>query len=297
MAKRTGPTEPPRPAKLLISRSAAKAQLQNRIEQGEKLLASAVPSNPLAAALDAGDGAYGRWNSFNHDMLRRIFSANDYEREYDFACYAAASYAPRFRGNREPDWRAKFQAKLDCLRSILDRLELIEEPVTAVAGSADELAAPVGAAPTTRKVFVVHGHDNTAEVEVARFLEKAGFQPVILHEKPSGGRTIIEKLEHYADVGFAVVILTPDDIGGDRRTPPESQKPRARQNVIGELFYFMGSLGRSHVCALKKGELDFPSDILGVVYTDMDSRGAWKSDLLKELEGVGYEIDWRKALL
>src|SRR4030088_422937 len=86
-------------------------------------------------------------------------------------------------------------------------------------------------------VFVVHGQDSAAREEVARFLAKADMKPIVLHEQASGGRTVIEKLEHYSDVGFAVVLLTPDDVGG----PAQGiSQPRARQNVIAELFYFIG---------------------------------------------------------
>ena len=118
--------------------------------------------------------------------------------------------------------------------------------------------------------------------------------PVILHEKPNAGRTIIEKFEaHGGSSGFAVVLLTPDDVGGPNRG---DLRPRARQNVIGEMFWFAGKLGRGRICALKKGDLEIPTDFAGVVYTDIDDRGAWKADLLRELETAGYAVDWRKAL-
>jgi predicted nucleotide-binding protein len=143
------------------------------------------------------------------------------------------------------------------------------------------------------QVFIVHGHDDAARQSVARFVEKVGFQPVILSEQPNQGRTIIEKFEANADVGFAVVLLTPDDEG---RPNSGELKPRARQNVILELGYFIGKLGRSRVCALKSDGLEIPSDILGVVWTDYDPKGAWQSGLAKELQAAGYEIDWNKVM-
>jgi predicted nucleotide-binding protein len=96
----------------------------------------------------------------------------------------------------------------------------------------------------SRKIFIVHGHDNEAKVEVARFLERVGFEAIILHEQANRGRTIIEKVEMHSDVGFAVVLLTPDDEGGKRGN---STRPRARQNVVLELGYFIGRLGRDRV--------------------------------------------------
>jgi predicted nucleotide-binding protein len=143
-------------------------------------------------------------------------------------------------------------------------------------------------------VLIVHGHDDPAKMEVARLITRAGLNAVILHEQANAGRTIIEKFEeHGGSAGFAVVLLTPDDVGGPDR---ERLRPRARQNVIGEMFWFAGKLSRQRVCALKKGDVEMPSDFAGVGYTEMDDRGAWKTELLKELDAAGYEVDWRKAL-
>lgn len=142
---------------------------------------------------------------------------------------------------------------------------------------------------------MVHGRDNAAKQEMARFIEKAGLKPIILHEQASMGKTVIEKLEKYSNVGFAVVLLTPDDVGGEQNK--EDLQPRARQNVIAELFYFLGYLGRDRVCALLKGDVEIPSDIGGVVYIELDAAGAWKTSLLREWKAVGYDIDWEKALL
>lgn len=147
--------------------------------------------------------------------------------------------------------------------------------------------------PLSHKVFVVHGHDEGARESVARFLEKIGFEAIILHEQANKGRTIIEKIEAYSDVGFAVVLLTPDDYGGKEGGPT---RPRARQNVILELGYFVGRLGRGHVCALMRGEIEIPSDWAGVVYQPMDTGGGWKGALAKELAAVGHNIDWAKVM-
>lgn len=141
-----------------------------------------------------------------------------------------------------------------------------------------------------RKVFIVHGHDEGARETVARFLERIGFEVIILHEQANRGRTVIEKVEVHGDVPFAVVLLTPDDEGCKAGGNPQ---PRARQNVILELGYFIGRLGRSNVCALTRGNVEIPSDFAGVVYEAME--GQWKSKLAGELEDVGFEIDWKKV--
>jgi predicted nucleotide-binding protein len=132
-------------------------------------------------------------------------------------------------------------------------------------------------------VFVVHGHDNEAKESTARLLQRLGLEPIILHEQPSGGRTIIEKFEVYSNsVVFAVVLLTPDDLGAAASSSSDLNK-RARQNVILELGYFMGRLGRTRVCALHRGGIELPSDYQGVIYIEMDAAGAWKRQLAQEL--------------
>ncbi|MDK2756902.1 MAG: nucleotide-binding protein [Blastomonas fulva] len=148
--------------------------------------------------------------------------------------------------------------------------------------------------PTSRKVFIVHGHDGEARETVARFLSTIGFEPVILHEQANRGRTVIEKVEAHSDVGFAVVLLTPDDVGSAKGAA--ELEPRARQNVLLELGYFIARLGRARVCALKRGEVLIPSDFAGVVWEDMDAAGGWKSRLGRELEAAGQVIDWNKVM-
>jgi predicted nucleotide-binding protein len=146
-------------------------------------------------------------------------------------------------------------------------------------------------------IFIVHGRDEAAKEAVARVISRAGLNPVILHEQPNGGKTIIEKFEkHGSAAGFAVVIATPDDLGGLAGATPDL-KPRARQNVIGEMFWFAGRLGRDKVCALVKGDIEMPTDFAGVVYTPLDDHGGWKAKLLQELRAAGYtQLDWQAAL-
>jgi hypothetical protein len=152
-----------------------------------------------------------------------------------------------------------------------------------------------GVEPTrrSRKVFVVHGHDEASREKIARFLQRMDFEPIILHEQASRGRTVIEKVEAHADVGFAVVLLTPDDEGCEKGG---TARPRARQNVVLELGYFLGKLGRDRVCALQRGEVEIPSDFSGVVYVPFDNSGGWKQALGRELEAARFDIDWGKAM-
>jgi predicted nucleotide-binding protein len=146
----------------------------------------------------------------------------------------------------------------------------------------------VGKVSDSRKIFLVHGHDQAVTSIVARFLEKLKLEAVILHEQPNEGQTIIEKFERHADVGFAVVLLTPDDMGGI--APGSNLQPRARQNVILELGYFIGKLGRPRVCALYVTGVELPSDLHGLVWVAYDS-GAWQTKLANEMRATGISID------
>lgn len=129
---------------------------------------------------------------------------------------------------------------------------------------------------------------------MARTLEKAGFKAIILHEQPDGGRTIIEKIEKYTDVAFAVVLYTECDLGRSKNDDAKTEKYRARQNVVFEHGYLIGKLGRSRVCAFVKGDVETPGDISGVVYTIMDSSGAWKMQLGNNMKDVGIDVDLNK---
>lgn len=142
-----------------------------------------------------------------------------------------------------------------------------------------------------RSVFIVHGQDDATKEKVARFVEKIGLNAIILHEQVSKSMTIIEKFEEYSKKSeFAVVLFTPDDVAYPLGKENEKQ-PRARQNVILEMGYFIGLLGRDRVCVLYKGDVELPSDILGVVYNKIDDNEAWKLSLAKELKTAGYPID------
>ncbi len=143
-------------------------------------------------------------------------------------------------------------------------------------------------------VFIVHGHDGEVKERTARFIEKLGLTAIILHEQASRGRTIIEKIEKYSNVGFAIVLYTPDDLGNVKsETEGGTLKSRARQNVIFEHGYLMGRIGRENVIPLVAGSVELPNDISGMVYiSDRD----WQVDIAKEMKDAGYEVDFNKLL-
>jgi predicted nucleotide-binding protein len=159
--------------------------------------------------------------------------------------------------------------------------------------------ASANAAPAAplRRIFIVHGHDEEMKAASARFVERLELEAVILDEKPGKSRTIIEKFLDYADVQFALVLLSPDD-EGKKRESADPLRPRARQNVIFELGFFIGKLGREKVAALYRQDDDFaiPSDFAAVQYVSYDARGTWQFELCKELNAAGYSVDANKLL-
>ena len=166
-----------------------------------------------------------------------------------------------------------------------------EDEVSTRRETVGEGAGPVD----SKQVFVVHGRDHGTLAEVKQVLSQLGLEPVILQDLPNQGRTIIEKFEDYAQVGFAVVICTPDDEGKLAQGGREPQ-PRVRQNVVFEWGYFIGKLRREKVCALIKGGVEIHSDYDGVLYVEMGDNESWKVQLARELKGAGYDVDANKLL-
>ena len=148
----------------------------------------------------------------------------------------------------------------------------------------------------SQKVFTVHGHDEAAKHAVARFIERLGLEAIILDEQSGGLQAIIDKFEEQAeDIVFAMILLTPDDVGAAKAKQNELQ-PRARQNVILELGYFIGKLDRNRICLLYKGGVELPSDIRGLSYIFMDDYDGWQLKLAREMKRAKLPIDANKLL-
>lgn len=148
----------------------------------------------------------------------------------------------------------------------------------------------------SNKVFIVHGHDTQLKNDVERFIHEIGLEPIVLHRQADKGNTVIEKFEENSDVGYAFILLTPDEVLMTTEQlklneQDRSFEYRARPNVIFEFGYFVGKLGRSKVCCLHKGEVIIPSDLAGLVYKKVDeSIDAQAYAIIKELKSAGYDI-------
>lgn len=231
-------------------------------------------------------------SSIQH-TVREIFGdrSHEFEEHRNFTI-SQANKIVRDPSYYQREFESGISGAVTKLQGLIRHLEETREFLPAPPSSN---AAPTPmSAPVGRKVFVVHGRDEAAKETVARFLEKLKLEAIILHEQANRGQTVIEKLETNSDVRFAVVLLTPDDIGGLAGTEPDKLKPRARQNVVLEFGYFIGKLGRNHVCALYKAGVELPSDVDGLLYVSMDDRG-WRMDLAREIDAAGIEVDLNLA--
>jgi predicted nucleotide-binding protein len=288
--KRKGPTPEKKPIKLLLPMGEATQKINDRISKGMDILSLPIRNT---IELELAKKKYWTWNDYNREMLRRIFTNEELSEEYSYRIGITLINPDQSLGEKIKELQSDINSKIHRLSSIRERLELIPMD-DSIDGSQKfkKETSPVG---VNSKVFVVHGHDEAAREMVARFLEKIELEPIILHEQPNEGRTVIEKLEHNADVGFAVVLLTPDD-EGRKKAEGEVLRDRARQNVLLELGYFINQLGRKNVCALHKGSVEIPTDYLGVIFVPLDEGGGWQLRLSKELKAAGFDIDLNKAM-
>ena len=192
-------------------------------------------------------------------------------------------------------WRSGVAELRTLFETALEEWELfgVQPPIVSDLQPQGSQAANRDPTADGRTVFIVHGHDDLAKTSVARFTEKLSLNAVILHERASQGRTVIEKFEQESSVvDFAIVLLTGDD---EVTVPGEIPQKRARQNVVFELGYFIGLLGRSRVAALVQPGVEIPSDYSGVVYIRLEGDN-WKLELAKEMKQGGLPVDLNDAL-
>lgn len=210
--------------------------------------------------------------------------------------HSARDFIPRIKADDAASPVAVFGGPSYDARAAARAEDVTDELVTGPPGSSAESNSREPHAPEaeSRDVFVVHGRDHAMKEAVARLITALGYNPVILHEKPHSGRTLIEKLiGETTAVAFAVVLLTPDDIGG-LGADPSALAPRARQNVVFEFGYLVGHLGRRRVVALLVGDnIERPTDLDGVGYIPVAdlTNDTWRISLAREMRAAGLEVD------
>jgi len=282
--KRSTQQKDPAPTpRLLVPAEQLSGEIDERLALGQDLVARCSGD---VAALKERQHEYYTWDEYNETLLRRSFDQPEPAEEY-----ARSLHVGFFGGAPDPlpvQWQElsdDVSSKTRRLESMRGRLNLYD-----LHPNASALVPRPRLANTGEEIFIVHGHDGATKTMVARFLAKlTGKEPVILHEQPDRGRTIIEKFEHHAaEAGCAVVLLTGDDEGGAVGQP---QKRRARQNVVLELGFFLGALGRDKLVILYEPEVELPSDINGVLYIPLDAGGVWRNAVARELKAANVAVN------
>lgn len=281
-----------RPTRLIVPRQQASRLINQRIKLGEDIVRKRL-ARPKGISskqlLDSFWDSLRKWDDYNSTLLRKLFTDDSIASQYDSSIKLSSVGSLKEYAYDVSDF---YRIKTRELESIKERLPLFSTRKAAATGAEDRV--PIG-----KRIFIVHGHDEGAKQTVARFLENLDLEVVILHEQADKGKTIIEKLEANSsdvDIGYAVVLLTPDDRGSsvskaNRTKPRLPLRPRARQNVILELGYFIGKLGRERVRALYVDGVELPSDYQGVLYTKFDNTGAWRFELAREIKAAGIKLD------
>lgn len=293
MARKSGTSTPSVKValELNVSREEAKAKLQERIEKG-LTLKSQISSQSEYELLSK---EYDKWDSFNSELLKRIFTSEELNEEYSFSSLSIAiSRHEKSVGEKIADRFKNIDTKIHRLDSIIERLELI--PLNSALTITTTNIKTENPMHKSKKVFVVHGHDERSKTNLEVFLHEIGLEPVVLHRQADEGLTIIEKFEKHGDVGYAFILLTPDEIAylSSEENKPDGERLkefRARPNVIFEFGYFIGRLGRSKVCCLHTGNVKLPSDVSGVIYKNYQtSIEEVAYSIIKDLKAAGYTV-------
>jgi len=266
---------------LAISKDEADNSIKNRIIKGNEIKQLNVSTEEL---LKIAENEYNKWDKYNAELLKRYFDSPEISEEYSVIYGGFFSLDPSF-DELVRIFQKDLQEKIERLESIKERLSLFS-----ITGNNMHYKSNQTIDNTNKNIFIVHGHDAALKESVARFITKLNLNPIILSEQANKGSTLFEKFIKNSDVSYAIVLLTPDDKGAKKDAI--EFKFRARQNVIFELGYFIGKLGKERVCALYNENVECPSDFHAVVYIPIDQNNGWQLAVARELKSVGLEIDF-----
>jgi predicted nucleotide-binding protein len=277
---------------LIIPKEEFKSQLSDQIIQGKQFVIKDITTEEL---LINAEKKFDFWNAYNNELLKSSFNnaVNEYRQAYNSSGQMiGVSDVMRGVNTKNPQYRLRIlietvDVKVTELESLLAKVNLIHSEVEQTITTTALQEATISEKDT---VFIIHGHDDAMKKAVQLFLTRANLKDIVLHEQPDKNRTVIEKLiEEANSAAYVIALLSPDDIQEDGTV-------RARQNVVLEIGYFIGRLGREKVRLLRKGEVVIPSDLQGILFENYDNEGAWRIKLLKEMQAAGLPIDLATAV-
>lgn len=287
--KQTTQTERPRTA-LIVPREKFKSQLIERISLGKQLLNAYIKTEEQ---LKEQEKFFENWSSYNYELLKVSFNNanNDYKSSYNIAgqmigvsqvMHGTSIHNLSFRFKM---LKERVEAKTNALENILGKADILLSETESVTNIDNSHLTNVN-----DTVFIIHGHDEEMKRNVQLLLNRGKLNEIVLHEQPDKNRTVIEKLiEEGANASYVIALLSPDDTQNDGTS-------RARQNVILEIGYFLGKLGRERVRVLRKGDTVIPSDLQGILYENYDTDGTWKIKIAKEIKSTGLPIDMESII-
>jgi len=267
-------------------------------DKAKQILQAIKDEVPSLRQLDVDAQRFQRWRHEAKAAVSNIFGAHsENDRSFSDIQYFPSILVGSLDGGDLNDYSGPYQAGLNQSEALLESM------LKQIALYWDE--APEGMAPATststkplsRKIFIVHGHNGELLQKTARLLTQLRLDPIILHEQANKGQTIIEKFEANSDVSYAIILATADDEGRKLPDSEEARKlteglsTRARQNVVFEMGYFIGRLGRGNVCTIVETGVELQSDIQGIVYVEYDAGGSWRYAVAKEIRAAGIDID------
>lgn len=277
--------------KLLISHEKFVSKISEQISMGDKIYKQLQTERQLTQF----EKEFRIWDDYNNELLRSVFNnaENEYHNSYTNSGSMVGVHEVLLGANiynHEYKFKTSIQrieAKLQELESLMKKAELIpigeaEMPSRTVKSFSNSIQKPT--------VFIIHGHDEEMKRSVQLFLNRGEIQDVVLHEQPDKNRTVIEKLiDEGSAADYVIALLSPDDV-------QEDGSMRARQNVILEIGYFIGKLGRERVRLLRREGTVIPSDLHGILYENYDKDGAWRIKILKEIQASGININIDKII-
>lgn len=224
-----------------------------------------------------------KWDNMTEQILIKTFGKPNDNLSDFLGTRHRSGFVPSDEYGLQEEFKEDLERCRKLLEGFIEQLDIFSEPEETIKEKTKE-------ASMSKKIFIVHGHDTQAQSELTLILSRLGFEPIILHEQANEGMTVIEKLEKHSDVGYAFIILTPDDVGA-KVDQKENLQHRARQNVVFEFGLFVGKLGRKKVCALYKADIELPSDLHGLLYLPFQSSvNEIQLDIVKELRAAGYNV-------